>query len=137
MAGPGTLEQWDVSPTQIGSPTLGDILQAITASCEALEMKIETLGVEFGQLKDDHSHLAERVATVEREVADVPATMTGAQARLTELENKTANGLAELQHGQNAVGYARELGLPSPTLCCGWAAHNRTLTADVTGHTGT
>ncbi|KAJ1105641.1 hypothetical protein NDU88_003046 [Pleurodeles waltl] len=88
MAGPGTLEQQDVSPTQIGSPTLGDILQGITASRESLEMKIDTLGAEFGLLKDDHRCLDERVATVETEVTDVPAAMTGAQAGLTELENK-------------------------------------------------
>ncbi|KAJ1180459.1 hypothetical protein NDU88_005680 [Pleurodeles waltl] len=88
MVGPGALEQQEVSLAQTGSPTLGDILQVITASCEALEMKIDTLGAEFGLLKDDHRPLAERVATVEREVADVPATMTGAQSRLSELENK-------------------------------------------------
>ncbi|KAJ1136690.1 hypothetical protein NDU88_003105 [Pleurodeles waltl] len=105
LARPGTLEQQDVSPTPTGSPTLADILQAITATRNALETKIDTLVAEYGLLKDDHRCLAERVTMMEREVTDIPAAMTGAQAQLTELENKGqgANDPAELQHGQNAA----------------------------------
>ncbi|KAJ1127300.1 hypothetical protein NDU88_005703 [Pleurodeles waltl] len=88
LTGLETLEQRDIPPTLAGGPTLGDILQAITASCEALETKIDSLGVEFGLLKDDHRWLAERVTSVEREVADIPAAVASTQVQLMELVNK-------------------------------------------------
>ncbi|KAJ1082383.1 hypothetical protein NDU88_002551 [Pleurodeles waltl] len=49
-------------------PTLQDVLQAITASCEALEWKMYALATDYTILRDDHRHLAKKVATTENQV---------------------------------------------------------------------
>ncbi|KAJ1117915.1 hypothetical protein NDU88_006111 [Pleurodeles waltl] len=71
-----------------GGLTQQDILQAITASQEALETKIDTLGAEFGLLKDDHCRLAERVTVVKREFLEVLTSISDARLRLTSMEDK-------------------------------------------------
>ncbi|KAJ1182172.1 hypothetical protein NDU88_007366 [Pleurodeles waltl] len=48
-----------------------DSLQAITASMEALETKIDTLGTGLSILKYDHQCLVERVTKAEKRMADV------------------------------------------------------------------
>ncbi|KAJ1188007.1 hypothetical protein NDU88_004772 [Pleurodeles waltl] len=52
--------------------TLRDVIQAIKATIEALETKIDTLGMDLSLLRDDHHRLVERVATTEREVVEIP-----------------------------------------------------------------
>ncbi|KAJ1129071.1 hypothetical protein NDU88_007442 [Pleurodeles waltl] len=37
------------------SPTLGDVIRAITATREELETKIDTLGADLSLLRDDHA----------------------------------------------------------------------------------
>ncbi|KAJ1104621.1 hypothetical protein NDU88_002031 [Pleurodeles waltl] len=69
-------------------PTLRDILQAITATREALETKIDTLATDLGLLRDDHRRLAERIATADREIADIPPAIDLAEGRLTQWSKK-------------------------------------------------
>ncbi|KAJ1130507.1 hypothetical protein NDU88_008859 [Pleurodeles waltl] len=71
----------------LGGLTLADILQAIMATRESLETNLNTLGAEFGLLKDDYRRFAERVTTVEGDFAEVPTSMTMAQSRLSALED--------------------------------------------------
>ncbi|KAJ1171368.1 hypothetical protein NDU88_003231 [Pleurodeles waltl] len=65
---PGVHLMADNLPSDLEGPTRGDILQAIAATHEALETKIDTLGAEFGVLKDDHRRLAERITVVKRDL---------------------------------------------------------------------
>ena len=69
-------------------PTLADIMQAITASREALETKIDTLATDMGILRDDHRRLSERVTTVEREMTEVPSSLLSMKERLDGMEAK-------------------------------------------------
>ncbi|KAJ1117193.1 hypothetical protein NDU88_005393 [Pleurodeles waltl] len=39
-------------------PTLRDVIQVITATMEAVETKIDTLGADLSNLRDDHYRLA-------------------------------------------------------------------------------
>ncbi|KAJ1119370.1 hypothetical protein NDU88_007556 [Pleurodeles waltl] len=54
-----------------GDPTLQDVLQAITASGKALEGKTDALASDFTVLRDDHRHLAERLATTDKQIKEL------------------------------------------------------------------
>ncbi|KAJ1144516.1 hypothetical protein NDU88_010814 [Pleurodeles waltl] len=49
------------------TPTLRDVMQAIAASREALEQKIDSMGIDLGLLHTDHECLAEVVTATERD----------------------------------------------------------------------
>ena len=66
-------------------PTLTDILQVIIASREVLEIKIDTLAMDMGILRDHHRRLTERVTTVEGEIAEVPPPLVTMKERLYEV----------------------------------------------------
>ncbi|KAJ1159918.1 hypothetical protein NDU88_000422 [Pleurodeles waltl] len=63
------------------SSTLQDILQAITASREALKTKTDTLATDVGILREDQKQLAERVTLVERDLAEIPLVLSSADRR--------------------------------------------------------
>lgn len=74
VAAPGTHsdEEDDAPETNGGDltsrkPTLSD-MQAITASREALEGKIDAIGTDLSLLKDDHRKLEDRVSSNEKDV---------------------------------------------------------------------
>ncbi|KAJ1166190.1 hypothetical protein NDU88_006598 [Pleurodeles waltl] len=70
MAGPqGTKNTHPVEGN--GDPTLQDILQAITASHEVLEGKIDALATDLNVLRDDHRCLAKKVSTAEKQVKEI------------------------------------------------------------------
>ncbi|KAJ1154003.1 hypothetical protein NDU88_006760 [Pleurodeles waltl] len=96
------------------APTLQDVLQAIAASRTALEVKIDTLSIDLGLLRDDHCRLAEWVTATEREIsvttpalALVDGHLTSIEARLKTLENKAEDAENRARHNN-----IRVVGLP-------------------------
>ncbi|KAJ1108254.1 hypothetical protein NDU88_005634 [Pleurodeles waltl] len=69
-------------------PILRDVIQAITATSEELETKIDTLGADLSLLRYDHRQLKECITTTEREVADLPPAVAELTTRLPAKEAK-------------------------------------------------
>ncbi|KAJ1217069.1 hypothetical protein NDU88_004664 [Pleurodeles waltl] len=61
----------DASREGRDDPTLQDVLQAIMASCVALEGKIDALASDLTVLRDDHRHLAEKVSTTDKQLKEL------------------------------------------------------------------
>ncbi|KAJ1083134.1 hypothetical protein NDU88_003294 [Pleurodeles waltl] len=74
-------------PETYKETTLNTILQAIAASREALELKIDTMVTDLGLLRDGICHLAETVATTERTLEDISTEMTTIRERMSTLED--------------------------------------------------
>ena len=69
-------------------PSLTDIMQAINASREALESKIDTLATDMGLLRDDHRKLADRVTSAEKDITVIAPGLTLLSSQLREVESK-------------------------------------------------
>ncbi|KAJ1128686.1 hypothetical protein NDU88_007061 [Pleurodeles waltl] len=110
------------------TPTLQDVLQAIVASREALEVKNNMLGIDLGILRVDHRRISERVTATEREISETIPTvaavggrMDSVESRLHALENRAEDaknrarrnnirvvGLPGKVDGSNIVRYLEE-----------------------------
>ena len=116
----GSHRQADSEMTQTeknGGPSLTDIMQAITASREALETKIDTLATDMGLLRDDHRRLAERVTTTEREITEVSPRLSSLGSRLEEMEGKVKSleMRAEDVENRSRRNNVRLIGVPEKT----------------------
>ena len=102
--------------TQEG-PTLTDIMQAITATREALEAKMDTLATDMGILRDDHRRLTERVTTIERETAEIPPSLQTMKESLNRMETKitTLENRAEDAENRSRRNNIRLIGVPERT----------------------
>ncbi|KAJ1193978.1 hypothetical protein NDU88_003273 [Pleurodeles waltl] len=110
------------------APTLQDVLQAIAASREALEVKIDILSIDLGLLRSDNRLLSESVTATEREiskaiptVAAVGGQMNSVQSQLLALESRSEDaenrarsnnfrvvGLPKTIEGSNKMRYFEE-----------------------------
>ncbi|KAJ1145703.1 hypothetical protein NDU88_011988 [Pleurodeles waltl] len=84
-----------VAPTKTGkdtlgkmrpTPTLQDVMQAIAASQEALEQKVDAISADLGLLHDDHRCLLEWVTTTERKLSETISAVTVASNRLNDVD---------------------------------------------------
>ncbi|KAJ1192390.1 hypothetical protein NDU88_001697 [Pleurodeles waltl] len=72
-----------------GSPSLGDIMQAITFTRDSLETKMDSLAVNLGLLREDQCRLADRVTETEQTLGALSPGLTAAEARITKLKKQT------------------------------------------------
>ncbi|KAJ1095557.1 hypothetical protein NDU88_000719 [Pleurodeles waltl] len=67
-------------------PTLQDILQAITASREILERKIDALATDLTILRDDHRRLSEKVSTTGKQVKEILPKINDTTKNMSKME---------------------------------------------------
>ena len=98
-------------------PSLADIMQAIKASREALESKIDTLATDMGLLRDDHRKLTERVASTEKEITGMSPELKLLRSQMNEVENKVRvlEGRAEDAENRSRRNNIRLIGVPENT----------------------
>ncbi|KAJ1154163.1 hypothetical protein NDU88_006917 [Pleurodeles waltl] len=96
------------------SPSLGDIMQAITSSRESLEHKIDTLALDLGLLREDQRRLAERVAMTEKTVSEIRPQMKLTVDRVAALEKQVGTLVACAEDAENRPrrNNIRIVGLP-------------------------
>ncbi|KAJ1213634.1 hypothetical protein NDU88_001267 [Pleurodeles waltl] len=84
------------------TPTLQVVMQAIAASLEALEQKIDTMSMDLGLLLDDHIRLAEGVTANEMELLETTPTVTEANNRLNDVEQHLKVLEARAEEAENS-----------------------------------
>ncbi|KAJ1089581.1 hypothetical protein NDU88_002732 [Pleurodeles waltl] len=96
------------------SANLMTILQTITASQEALELRINTMVVDLGLLQDDHRQPVEQVTTMERTISTMNPKLTSLGDRLIGMESqvKVLELMAEDAENTAKRNYIHILGLP-------------------------
>ncbi|KAJ1217796.1 hypothetical protein NDU88_005384 [Pleurodeles waltl] len=71
-----------------GDPTLQEFLQAITASHDVLEGKIDALATDLTILRDDHHHLGEKVATAEKQIEEILPSVSEAAKTIRKMQKQ-------------------------------------------------
>ncbi|KAJ1207874.1 hypothetical protein NDU88_003264 [Pleurodeles waltl] len=90
--------------SQARDPTLQDILQAITASCEVLGGKIDALATDLTILRDDHRRLGEKVAMAEKQIEEILPSVSKAANAICKMEKQ----IHDLELGAEVAENRRE-----------------------------